>query len=415
MIIDLDDFKEVNDTLGHHIGDSLLQQVAQRLTDTLRVDDTVARFGGDEFAVVARVRDRDDAEAIGRNVLASLHEPFVLQDLPFHIEASVGGAMYPEHARELDGLLQKADVAMYLVKERRSGYETYTASRDRSSPRRLALLGELRRAVEQDELVLHYQPIADLRTGNVVAMEALARWDHPEHGLLLPDEFIPLAEPTGLITIMTRRILSLAIAQCRQWRDAGLEPQIAVNISARNLHHDDLIAHISAILATHDVPPTALDLEITESAVIADPRRATEILSSLNEIGIETTLDDFGTGHSSLAQLKRLPVKRLKIDQSFVVNMSTDEEDAAIVSSIVELGQNLGLAVVAEGVESATVWAQLADLGCDFAQGYYLSRPLPPDQMTRWLEHYTPRQSSRPAADVDPQPAPISLVRTISA
>jgi diguanylate cyclase (GGDEF)-like protein len=392
MLVDLDGFKEVNDTLGHHIGDSLLRQVGQRLNEGLGDELTVARLGGDEFGVVGEIRDRGEAAALGERVLAVLQQPFALQDLPFHIEASVGGALYPEHATDVDALLQRADVAMYLAKERGTGYETYNANTDRYSPRRLALLGELRRAIEQGELVLQYQPIADVQTGVVSRVEALVRWEHPEHGLLLPAEFIPLAEPTGLMGPLTRHVLDLAIAQARAWRDRKLDITIAVNVSARNLHYTELRDDVAMLLAKWSVPPAALELEITESVVMADPRRATEVLQSLNALGIATVLDDFGTGYSSLTYLKRLPVSQLKIDGSFVTNMATDEEDAAIVSSTIDLARSLGLSVVAEGVESAIVLNQLREFGCTFAQGYFLSRPLPAELMTRWLEQ---RESER--------------------
>ena len=396
MLVDLDGFKEVNDTLGHHVGDSLLCQVGRRLSDGLGDEISVARLGGDEFGVVGIVADRGEATKLGHHVLSVLRQPFALQDLPFHIEASVGGSLYPEHATDVDALLQRADVAMYLAKERGTGYETYSTSTDRYSPRRLALLGELRRAIEQGELVLQYQPIAEMRTGDVHKVEALVRWDHPEHGMLPPAEFIPLAEPTGLMGPLTRHVLDLAIKQAHVWRELSLDITIAVNVSARNLHYPELRDDVEALLEKWAVPASALELELTESMLMADPRRATEVLQSLNALGIATILDDFGTGYSSLAYLKRLPVSQLKIDGSFVANMATDEEDAAIVASTIDLARSLGLSVVAEGVESEMVWQQLHDFGCDFVQGYYLSRPLSADQMTRWLEQ---RESDRQADD----------------
>jgi diguanylate cyclase (GGDEF)-like protein len=394
MLVDLDGFKEVNDTLGHHIGDSLLCQVGQRLSERLGEELSVARLGGDEFGVVGIVADRGAATELGHHVLAVLRQPFALQDLPFHIEASVGGALYPEHASDVDALLQRADVAMYLAKEQGTGYETYCSSTDRYSPRRLALLGELRRAIEQGELVLQYQPIAEMRTGDVRKVEALVRWNHPEHGMLPPSEFIPLAEPTGLMGPLTRHVLDIAIKQARLWRERRLDITIAVNVSARNLHYPELRNDVAALLEKWVVPASSLELELTESMLMADPRRATEVLQSLNELGIATILDDFGTGYSSLAYLKRLPVSQLKIDGSFVSNMATDEEDAAIVASTIDLARSLGLSVVAEGVESETVWQKLHEFGCDFVQGYYLSQPLTGNQMTRWLEQ---RNSDREA------------------
>ena len=386
MLVDLDGFKEVNDTLGHHVGDSLLCQVGQRLDEHLGSDLTVARLGGDEFALVGPVADGTEVADVGARVLAALQQPFALQDLPFHIEASVGGALYPEHATDVDTLLQRADVAMYLAKEHGSGYETYNADNDRYSPRRLALLGELRRAVESGELVLEYQPIAFMKTGKVDRVEALVRWKHPDHGMLPPIEFIPLAEPTGLMGPFTRHVLDLAIAQARVWQDRGLDITVSVNVSARNFHYTELRDDIAMLLDKWSVPPSALELEITESVVMSDPRRATEVLHALKQLGIATVLDDFGTGYSSLAYLKRLPVSQLKLDSSFVSGMATDDEDAAIVSSTIDLARSLGLSVVAEGVESEIVWHRLLEFGCDYAQGFYLSRPVSADEMTRWLE-----------------------------
>jgi len=411
MLVDLDGFKEVNDTLGHHVGDSLLRQVGKRLDEGLGKDTTVARLGGDEFGVVGYVADRAAAAAVGQKVLAVLQSPFALQDLPFHIEASVGGALYPDDATDVDALLQRADVAMYFAKEHGTGYEPYDTNNDRYSPRRLALLGELRRAIEQGELVLQYQPIAEMQSGAVNRVEALVRWNHPEHGLLQPDEFIPLAEPTGLMGQFTRHVLDLAIAQARQWRDRNLGITVSVNVSARNLHYTELQDDVARLLERWSVPPSLLELEITESVFMSDPRRATEVLLALNDLGIATVLDDFGTGYSSLTYLKRLPVSQIKIDGSFVANMATDDGDAAIVSSTIDLARNLGLAVVAEGIESETVWQQLRDYGCDFGQGFYLSRPLAPEQMTRWLEQ---RRSAHDDTAVD-DTAPAALGRRLAA
>jgi len=386
MLVDLDGFKEVNDTLGHHVGDSLLRQVGQRLHEGLGEDLTVARLGGDEFGVVGYVADGAAATVVGESVLTVLQQPFVLQDLPFHIEASVGGALYPDHATDVDALLQRADVAMYFAKEHGTGYETYDADNDRYSPRRLALLGELRRAIEQGELLLEYQPIAAMPTGAVNRVEALVRWNHPEHGLLQPPEFIPLAEPTGLMGQFTRHVLDLAIAQARVWQDRKLDITVAVNVSARNLHYTELQDDVARLLDKWSVPPSSLELEITESVFMSDPRRATDVLLALNELGVATVLDDFGTGYASLTYLKRLPVTQLKIDGSFVANMATDDEDAAIVLSTIDLARSLGLTVVAEGIESEAVWHQLRDHGCDFGQGFYLCRPLPAEQITQWIE-----------------------------
>jgi diguanylate cyclase (GGDEF)-like protein len=378
MILDLDRFKEVNDTLGHHNGDLLLQEIGARLRTGLRESDSVARLGGDEFGLLLpHVADGDEALMLGERVRAVLRLPFTLEGVTLDLEASVGVALYPKHGDDVDTLLQRADVAMYLAKEDRSGCELYAADRDEYSPHRLALAAELRRALDERELVLHYQPKADLTDDRIVAVEALVRWEHPEHGLLTPDQFVPLAEATGLIRELTLRVLDEALRQQRAWRDDGIELRVAVNLSARDLYDLTLPATVAELLATHDVPATGLELEITESVIVADPMRARAILNRLSEMGIVLAVDDYGTGYSSLGYLKRLPIDEMKIDRSFVMQMTDDRNDAAIVRSTVELGRNLGLRVVAEGVETAAAWAHLKALGCDFAQGYYLSRPVP--------------------------------------
>jgi predicted signal transduction protein with EAL and GGDEF domain len=368
----------VNDTLGHHNGDLLLQEIGARLRTGLRASDSVARLGGDEFGLLLpHVADGGEALVLGERVRTILRRPFTLEGVTLDLEACVGVALYPEHGDDVDTLLQRADVAMYLAKEDRSGCELYAADRDEYSPHRLALAAELRRALDERELVLHYQPKADLSDGRIVAVEALVRWQHPEHGLLSPDQFVPLAEATGLIRELTLRVLDEALRQQRAWRDDGIDIRVAVNLSARDLYDLTLPATTARLLATYDVPPTALELEITESVIVADPMRARAILSRLSEMGIVLAIDDYGTGYSSLGYLKRLPIDEMKIDRSFVMQMADDRNDAAIVRSTVELGRNLGLRVVAEGVETATAWSHLKALGCDFAQGYYLSKPLP--------------------------------------
>ncbi len=378
MILDLDRFKEVNDTLGHHNGDLLLQEIGGRLRDGLRESDSVARLGGDEFGLLLpRVADGGEALMLGERVRSVLRRPFTLEGVTLDLEASIGVALYPEHGTDVDLLLQRADVAMYLAKEDRSGCELYAADRDEYSPHRLALAAELRRALDEHELVLHYQPKADLADRRVVAVEALVRWQHPEHGLLGPDEFIPLAEATGVIRELTLQVLDETLRQQREWLDAGLDLRVAVNLSARDLYDLTLPATVARLLARHGVPATGLELEITESVIVSDPMRARAILNRLSEMGVVLAVDDYGTGYSSLGYLKRLPIDQMKIDRSFVMHMSEDRNDAAIVRSTVELGRNLGLKVVAEGVETADAWAHLKALGCDFAQGFYLSKPVP--------------------------------------
>jgi len=386
LIIDLDRFKDINDTLGHHVGDQLLQMIGPRLQALLRESDTIARLGGDEFAVLLpNVVDAAGGVKVADKILKALEEPFVIEGLDLDIDASIGIALYPEHGEDVNTLMQRADVAMYLAKEAHTGYELYTIERDRHSAKRLALLGELRKAIEDGQFVLHYQPMADMQSGSIGGVEALVRWQHPRHGLMMPDEFIPLAEHTGLIKPLTQFVLNQALRQCRTWHQAGLDLSVAVNLSVRSLQDEEFPDEVARLLEEHQVDPTWLELEITESAIVVDPIRALGVLGRLGVMGVGLSLDDFGTGYSSLAYLKRLPVSEIKIDKSFIINMALDDNDAVIVRSTIELARNLGLQVVAEGVESEEMWTLLANLGCDLAQGYYLSRPIPAEDLTSWL------------------------------
>jgi diguanylate cyclase (GGDEF)-like protein len=396
MIMDLDRFKEVNDTLGHASGDELLKQVGLRLRDSLRESDTVARLGGDEFGVLLpKVVDAEAAVAVARKLRTTLEEPFTLHGLALRMEASIGIALFPDHGSDVQSLLQRADVAMYVAKEHPAGCEVYTRERDEYSPGRLTLLTELRRGIDRGQLLLHFQPKADLRTGDIQGVEALVRWQHPERGMIPPDEFIPPAQKTGVITPLTMFVLDEALRQCRTWALQGMELCVAVNLSTRNLLDVHLPDTVGELLARWEVPARLLELEITESTILADPVRAMEILSRLDEMGIRLAIDDFGTGYSSLAYLKRLPVDELKIDKSFILGMEENENDAVIVRSTIDLGRNLGLRVVAEGVETAKAWNRLVSLGCDIAQGYYLSRPVPADQLTEWLRERAAKPRER--------------------
>ena len=396
MIMDLDRFKEVNDTLGHASGDELLKQVGLRLRESLRESDTVARLGGDEFGVLLpKVVDAEAAVAVARKLRTTLEEPFTLHGLALRMEASIGIALFPDHGPDVQSLLQRADVAMYVAKEHPSGCEVYARERDEYSPDRLTLLTELRRAIDRGQLFLHYQPKADLRTGDIQGVEALVRWQHPERGMIPPDEFIPPAQKTGVITPLTMFVLDEALRQCRTWALQGMELCVAVNLSTRNLLDVHLPDTVGELLARWEVPARLLELEITESTILADPVRAMEILSRLDEMGIRLAIDDFGTGYSSLAYLKRLPVDELKIDKSFILGMEESENDAVIVRSTIDLGRNLGLRVVAEGVETAKAWNRLLSLGCDIAQGYYLSRPVPADQLSEWLRERAAKPRER--------------------
>jgi diguanylate cyclase (GGDEF)-like protein len=387
LLIDLDRFKEVNDTLGHHCGDQLLVQVGQRLRAALRGVDTVARLGGDEFAVLLpRITTGEGAVTVAGKLQAALQEPFTLQGLALEVEASIGLALYPEHGSDPDELLQRADIAMYVAKDTHAGFVLFDPRQDQHSPRRLALLGELRRAIEGRQLLLHYQPKIDAHSGQVLGVEALVRWQHPTHGLVPPAEFIPLAERTGLIGPLTHYVMDAALHQCRDWRQAGHELPVAVNVSARRLLDLAFPDEVAELLARWEVPARLLVVEITESAIMADPAHAMQILGRLNQMGVGLSIDDFGTGYSSMAYLKSLPVHELKVDRSFVSQMTSNSSDAVIVRSTVDLGRNLGLRVVAEGVEDQTTLEALDALGCDAVQGYHVSRPVTPDDLIDWLE-----------------------------
>jgi diguanylate cyclase (GGDEF)-like protein len=400
MLMDLDRFKDVNDTLGHHNGDLLLQRIASRLDSVLRNTATVARLGGDEFAILLTdAPDRQAVVPVVRRILKVLEEPVVVGGLALQVEASIGIAMFPEHGRTVDAVMRAADVAMYVTKEQRSGYEFYDEERHehRHDAGRLALIGELRRAMDETELVLFYQPKIDLSTGRVTGVEALARWHHPERGLLSPDEFIPLAERSNLLRPMTLYLLDTALRQANAWRSKGLEITVAVNLSMQNMLDLRLPNDLARLLTSWRLPAGSLELEITESTIMADHRRATAILSRLSKMGVRLSIDDFGTGYSSLAYLQELPVDAIKIDKSFVMEMHTDAGNATIVQSTVDLGHNLGLEVVAEGVETLESYNELARLGCDYAQGYFLSKPLSPEKMSIWLEVFAGLPEKAPA------------------
>jgi len=385
LVMDLDGFKEINDSLGHAAGDDLLVELSRRLKAALRSSDTVARLGGDEFGVLlpdASVPD-DVLRAVHR--MQAAIDPIALQGLSLSLEASIGIALYPDDGQDVEALLQCADAAMYHAKAEKSGWAFYDSSCARQDTGRLTLMGELRRGLDQHELVLYYQPKALLADGEVRAVEALLRWNHPVRGLVPPDDFIPMAEQTGLIKPLTLYVIDEALRQCRSWQDDGLRLAIAVNLSARNLVDTDFPTQVAGRLERWNVEPGLLEFEITESAMLADPTRTKLILEHLSVMGIRLSIDDFGTGYSSLAYLKRLPVSEIKVDRSFVMNMEADEDDATIVRSTIDLGRNLGLDVVAEGVETEQVWDRLRALGCTAAQGYYISRAVPAPELRSWL------------------------------
>jgi diguanylate cyclase (GGDEF)-like protein len=399
LLLDLDRFKDINDTLGHHQGDALLRGVATRLASVVREADSIVRLGGDEFAVLLpQLSDPETAMSVAERMLQALRQPFVLDELAVEVDASIGVAVSADDTVDVDILLQRADVAMYVAKQTHTGVTLYAPELDVNSPRRLALLADLRRAIEEGGLTLHYQPKVELASAEVRGVEALVRWDHPQLGVISPAEFVPLAEGTALIHALTIFVLETALRQQRAWQETGHDLTMAVNLSARSLLDVGFPQQVSALLAKHGVAPSRLMLEITESTLMTDPARAQRILHELDALGVRISIDDFGTGYSSLARLKDLPVHELKIDRAFVTSMQSIHSDAVIVRSTIDLARNLGLAVVAEGVEDGGVLSELGELGCDTAQGYYLSHPLPASEFLAWLDEQQPPQRQAPAA-----------------
>lgn len=386
FIMDLDRFKEVNDTLGHFYGDRLLKQVAPRLRDALRNKELVARLGGDEFGVLLpNIDDPQEATITAQRILHALEESFWVEGYHLDISISIGIAFFPEHGQSGDQLLQKADVAMYLAKHRNVGFMVYDPSQDLHTVNRLALMGDLRQAIDQQTLELYYQPQVDIATGRVVSVEALLRWNHPQRGLIACNEFITLAEQTGMIKPLTQWVLYAVLRQSARWRSAGVELTIALNLSVKNFHEPQLVQTIQQGLQQWGVDASRLRLEIVESAMMQDPLHVRSIIERLNAVGVLFSIDDFGTGYSSLSHLKQLPADEIKIDQSFVTGMANDEDSAVIVRAIIDLAHNLSCDVVAEGVESQDILDLLVILGCDRVQGHYISPPLPPDQLIAWL------------------------------
>ena len=384
VLIDLDRFKEINDTFGHYYGDLLLVELARRFQATVRKGDTVARLGGDEFGlVVPGVSDLNALDETLARILKAIGRPFEIGGLPFYIEASVGVALFPEHGTDVDLLVKRADIAMYAAKKAGTPRVIYTPEIDHHDPNGLTLLSELPRAIAEREFVLHYQPKVDVRTGALTSVEALIRWRHPTRGFVPPFDFIPLTEKTGLIHAVTQFVLDEALGQIKQWDADGHRLTVAVNLSMRNLHQESLPDDVAALLKKWDLAGDRLMLEITESAIVSDPAQTKAIVGRLSALGVGISIDDFGTGYTSLSYLARLELDQIKIDRSFVSTMDSNSGDAAIVRSIISLGHDLGLEVVAEGVETAVTWDQLALLGCDVVQGYFFSRPLPAEELHR--------------------------------
>jgi diguanylate cyclase (GGDEF)-like protein len=393
LLMDLDGFKEINDTLGHHHGDALLQRVGERLLASTRPADLVARLGGDEFALLLPdIAGTDDAVAVARRTLEELEGPVHIHGVDLDVRGSVGIACFPAHGRDVDELLSGADMAMYRAKQARTGWALYDEALNQHTPERLALVSDLRRGLERDELLLEYQPKIALTDGRFSGVEALVRWRHPERGLMAPAEFVGLAEHTGLIRPLTTWVIKEALRQTQRWRAQGLEVRVAINLSVRSLTRE-LPSAVAALLAEHDATGDELEFEITESTMMANPAEGLEILQQLADLGLRLAVDDFGTGYSSLAYLKRLPVSELKIDRSFVGQMDIDASDRGIVRSTIDLARHLQLSVVAEGVESAATLAELQDLGCDYAQGFFISPPLAPDGIPAWAA----KQRAEPA------------------
>ncbi len=387
LLMDLDGFKEVNDTLGHLHGDLLLIEVGRRLRETVPDTAFVARLGGDEFAVLLPgIADADEALGVARDVLTALEVPARVEDVRLEVGGSIGIALAPLHGREVGGLLKAADVAMYAAKTGRRGVEVYRRDLDGNDPARLLLATQLREGLAGDELKVFAQPLAHLVDGTVAGVELLVRWQHPDHGLMMPDTFIPIAEKTGLLRPLTTTVLGEGVAACARWLAEGRRLSVSVNLSPRSLLDPDLVPDVAALLRLHSVPAELLILEITESGVISELADTMSVLLKLRELGVQLSVDDFGTGYSSLSYLSRLPVNEVKIDRSFVAAMDDDPQAVAIVQSVVDLGQNLGLRVVAEGVESAGSWDLLASMGCDVAQGYLMARPMPLEAISTWMD-----------------------------
>jgi diguanylate cyclase (GGDEF)-like protein len=410
MIMDLDRFKEINDSLGHHAGDVLLQEVATRLRTALRPSDTVARLGGDEFGVLSLdAVDLSVAMAVAERMRKAVEQPLKLEGLDLDVECSIGIALYPVHGDTVDDLLKHADFAMYAAKQRGTSFEIYAPHDKPVTPQQIGLVGEFRRALDERQLVVHYQPAVDLRSRRLYGVEALVRWRHPRHGLLLPAEFVPLIEQTNLIHRLTLDVLDQSLAQTRAWLDDAVDVRMAVNLSPRSLQDPGFPQELERLLYKWDVPASRLDLEITESTVMSNEKRAMEALEQLRMLGIGLVLDDFGTGYSSLTFLRGLPVDKIKIDRSFVENMETSVSDGVIVQSLVDLAHNLGLEVIAEGVENEQIVRRLGELGCDAAQGFHLSQPRTPAELSIWMTGRTEPVRDRTL----PRPNLVALPRAV--
>lgn len=386
LLLDLDHFKDINDTFGHQYGDVLLRNVGDRLRSQVGSTDIVARLGGDEFAIVmTSASDAGKVASAARRILNSFQQPFSLDAVTIETDGSIGIAMYPQHGTDARTLMRHADVAMYAAKEANSGYAFHTQENAARTPEELALLAEIRGAIERDEFELYYQPKLHLRSGLMTRAEALIRWNHPKRGLLAPGAFIPMAERTGLIKPLTDWVINRVLQQLSEWHETGAPVHVAINVPAKSLREQTLPGRIQSLLDKWHIDPRFLKLEITETGVVSDPAHALAIMSMLQSMGLRLSLDDFGTGYSSLTHLQQLPVDEIKIDKSFVMTMLDSEADSTIVRTIIDLGRNLGKQVCAEGVETEEVWRKLGEMECDLAQGYWISKPVPAAQLIQWL------------------------------
>lgn len=388
LVLDLNHFREINDTLGHNNGDILLREAGQRLLKPLRSSDMAARLGGDDFAVLLSPAERNTAELIADEILQEMLRPFEVAGFTLEVGAKIGIALFPDDSTEARQLLQQADVAMSLIKHGAVSIARYDGTRDPSSPRRLLLMRDLRAALSKNQLQVHYQPKINIQTGQLSGVEALARWSHTERGIISPDEFIPLAEKTGVISTLTLYMLESCARQSIDWQIEGHGIPIAINLSVKDLLDRTLIDKVEALLCNQALNPNMLEFEITESILMEDPEHNLEILRALRDLQIRLSIDDFGTGYSSLAYLKKLPVSAIKIDQSFVADMAHTSDSAIIVQSTIELAHNLGLKVIAEGVENQTTWDLLAGYGCDEAQGFFISPGLPAEDIQNWTRDW---------------------------
>jgi diguanylate cyclase (GGDEF)-like protein len=392
IMSDLNHFKEINDTLGHHVGDIVLQQAATRILRTFRKTDSVARLGGDEFGILLPETSLEQAKMLSQKTVEAFEIPFVIEGNSLNVGISMGLAESPVHGDDVNILVQRADIAMYIAKRSNLGFSVYDPDQDTHSIGRLALMGEFRAAIENHSLELLYQPKVDVQTGNIIGAEALLRWNHPERGNIKPDEFIPLAEQTGLIKPLTSWVLDEAAEQCMEWREVWPDFNMSINLSVHNLHDVALLTQVREMVSQNNLLPSSITMEITEGDIMTDPIRAKEILESLSMLGVTLSIDDFGTGYSSLSYLKQLPVEEIKIDKSFVLEMMSDENDAVIVKATIDLAHNLGLKIVAEGVKDQKTWDRLRSLNCDIAQGYFISKPITADEfLDRQLTDNWPR------------------------